>query len=342
MAFTYRMTDGDIRQLIHLRATNNAIFTGQKNSAMQGWRAIRREMGLQAMLSASQLKKKWGNMKEKYRAIKNSPGGLQNRTKSWRWFHLMDEALSGRLAGSAKVVEPSVLDDDEDAVPHFSFASMLARTPELNVTETGRVEGVPVPRDVFSLGTEVCGDNIFSKTESHEDAGPDLHSRNGVLYPSLLSKGIVAQSDNMAAMSAHSCPNDEERRALERRSKDIERDRANVERDRANVERERLALERDRAQLERDRISIQRDRAAIERDKVCLDRDRAFLDRDAAFLERDRALLERAKALLRCGGEPELVQTRLYQNLLAKDVDPLQLESTQRLVSLFQKLVEKF
>ncbi|XP_061750696.1 uncharacterized protein LOC133549367 [Nerophis ophidion] len=264
----------------------------------------------------------------------------------------MDESLRGGLVGTAKVVEPSVLDDDDDAVPHFSFASMVALTPELNVTETGRVEGVPVPRDMFSLGTEVCGDDNIGKTESHEDAGPDLHSRNGVLYASLLSEGIVAQSDNMAAMSAHSCPKDEERLDLERCYTDIESDRTNVKRDRTNVQRdrtsvkrdrtnlkrERLALERDQARLKRDRISLRRDLAALEREQVCLDRELALLARDVAFLERDRALLEETEALLRCGVEPELVQTRLYQNLLAKDVDP---HSIQQLVSLFQKLLEK-
>lgn len=30
-------------------------------------RAIRKEMGLQGVISARQLKKKWGNMKEKYK-----------------------------------------------------------------------------------------------------------------------------------------------------------------------------------------------------------------------------------------------------------------------------------
>lgn len=53
--------------MIQLRATNAAIFTGRRNSAMRGWRAIRKEMGLQGMLSARQLKKKWDNLKEKYR-----------------------------------------------------------------------------------------------------------------------------------------------------------------------------------------------------------------------------------------------------------------------------------
>ncbi|XP_054633581.1 uncharacterized protein LOC129181875 isoform X3 [Dunckerocampus dactyliophorus] len=316
-------------------------------------KAIRREMGLQGMLSARQLKKKWDNMKEKYRALKNSPEGLQNRTNSWRWLHLMDEAMSGRLAGTANVVEPSVLDDDEDAVPHFSFAHMVTHPPELEVKEMGTVEGVPVLQDVFSVGvTEVCGDNVVSKTESPGAASTELLSQNGVLYATLLSEGIMAQSDNnnnesMGPLSSPSCTDD---RLLDGRQ-DLERLLIDVERDRADVERGRVALERDRAALERDLVSIQRDRAAIERDRVCLDQDRAFLDRDRAFLERDRALLEQARALLKSqggirgtewAGEAEvMVQTRLHQNFLAVHVDPEQLESTQRLVSLFQKLVEK-
>nr|XP_057932404.1 uncharacterized protein LOC131131589 isoform X2 [Doryrhamphus excisus] len=346
MAFSYRMTDRDIQQLIHLRATNHAIFTGQRNSAMQGWRAIRREMGLQGMLSARQLKKKWDNMKEKYRALKNSPEGLQNRTNSWRWFHLMDEAMSGRLAGTAKVVEPSLLDDDEDAVPHFSFAHMVTHPPELKVNE--RVEGVQVLQDVFTVGvTEVRRDNVISKTESPGDASTEPLCQNGVLYATLLSEGIMAHSDDNNSMVPMSSPSCADGRLLDERQ-DLEKRLIEVERDRVDVQRDRAALQRDRAALERDRVSIQRDRAAIERDRVCLDRDRAFLDRDRAFLERDRALLEQANALLKSPGEIREIEQAspgevegLYQHVLAVDVDPEQLESTQRLVSLFQKLVDK-
>ncbi|KAK2842888.1 hypothetical protein Q5P01_013088 [Channa striata] len=69
----------DNRLMIQLGATNAAIFSGRKHSAMRGWRTIRKEMGLQGILSAQQLKKKWDNMKDIYHHYKNSSERLQRQ-----------------------------------------------------------------------------------------------------------------------------------------------------------------------------------------------------------------------------------------------------------------------
>lgn len=375
--------------MIQLRATNAAIFTGRRNSAMRGWRAIRKEMGLQGMLSARQLKKKWDNLKEKYRALKNPPEGMETTTppSSWRWFHLMEEAMSGRLAGTANIIQPSLLDEDEDnnaALPPLIIPNMGGAFSGL--VGTGTLEGAGTPQEVLDLSEiESCGKvEAVSRTESPaEVVAAEGHTRRpecelsqpAALYVTLLpdrtnetpssSRNIVREASEVDRKLAEL---QTERRALEREQAEFDRELIALERDRELLSRDMATLERDRTAIDRDRAAVERDRAAVERDRVFLDRDRAFLDRDRAFLERDRVFLERARedlerarALLRreravleregaavdghqaeMTAEKEVVlQTRFYQSLMAADLDPDQLETRQRLVSLFQRLVEK-
>ncbi|XP_045894182.1 uncharacterized protein LOC123962210 isoform X2 [Micropterus dolomieu] len=435
---TEGVTDRDIRLMIQLRATNAAIFTGRRNSAMRGWRAIRKEMGLQGMLSARQLKKKWDNLKEKYRlpgiqhledgdkcscssaaqsqsldfcqicwradsgrlycrrsmgvsekALKNPPEGMETTTppSSWRWFHLMEEAMSGRLAGTANIIQPSLLDEDEDnnaALPPLIIPNMGGAFSGL--VGTGTLEGAGTPQEVLDLSEiESCGKvEAVSRTESPaEVVAAEGHTRRpecelsqpAALYVTLLpdrtnetpssSRNIVREASEVDRKLAEL---QTERRALEREQAEFDRELIALERDRELLSRDMATLERDRTAIDRDRAAVERDRAAVERDRVFLDRDRAFLDRDRAFLERDRVFLERARedlerarALLRreravleregaavdghqaeMTAEKEVVlQTRFYQSLMAGDLDPDQLETRQRLVSLFQRLVEK-
>lgn len=199
--------------------------------------------------------------------------------------------------------------------------------------------------------SEASGDG---KTEVPADAGSQLQPHDAAQYTTLLPEGLAADAVHSDDAGAPACGSPAEheqlhdRRGLGPRSKGLEQERA--------------ALVQERVALERERAVLERERAALERDRVCLDRDRAFLDRDRAFLERDRALLDRARekaarsgSLLanaeemaenrRGDGEPlgkEGVEpTRFCQNLMAIDVGFEQLESTQRLVSLFSKLVDK-
>ncbi|XP_031168972.1 uncharacterized protein LOC116059844 isoform X1 [Sander lucioperca] len=391
-ANTYRMTDRDITRMIQLRATNTSIFTGKRNSAMRGWRAIRREMGLQGTMTAWQLKKKWDNLKEKYKVMKNPPAGMESLTQpsSWRWFRLMDEALSGRLAGTAPVIEPSPQDeDDEDgtALPRLILPDTGAAFPELSVDEKGTLEGIGALGEGLRLaGAEACGDiEAASRTGTPAEADaaggdgdrcqptvmeshPVINtSQPGLLYATLLPSCTAIKTPSSSTHAAAAARElDEKRAELQGEWRALEREQAEFERELIALERDRELLNRDTAALERDRTLIERDRAVLDRDRAFLDRDRAFLDRDRAVLERDRAVLdrdredlERERALWRrerdgpaaaavdgqqadMATEKEVVlRTRFYQSLMAADVDPDQRESRQRLVSLFQKLVEK-
>ncbi|MED6234460.1 hypothetical protein ATANTOWER_030581, partial [Ataeniobius toweri] len=54
-------------QFIKLRGENDHLFTGAKNSATVAWRTILEKMGQQGKVTPLQAKKKWDNMKRKYK-----------------------------------------------------------------------------------------------------------------------------------------------------------------------------------------------------------------------------------------------------------------------------------
>ncbi|XP_052330791.1 uncharacterized protein LOC118401115 isoform X3 [Oncorhynchus keta] len=138
--YNYKMSENDISRLIKLRATNDAIFTGKRNSAMPAWRAMLVELGLEGKLTTGQLKKKWENLKKKYKDFKYPPLGMEKvNPMSWRWFHLMDDAIEGRLAGSARILNPSLFDFGE--VGDVSFASSPTTSPIANKRLCMRPEG---------------------------------------------------------------------------------------------------------------------------------------------------------------------------------------------------------
>ncbi|KAG7521581.1 hypothetical protein JOB18_001654 [Solea senegalensis] len=377
MANTYRMTDEDIRLMIQLRASNAAVFTGRKNSALIGWRAISKELGLEGLVSAQQLKKKWGNMKEKYKLLKYPPAGMENVTKptSWRWFHLMEQAECGHLAEDTRIIPTCHMEEDEElggALLPLSSSNMEEDISALGVIDTGSLEsedGLMEITDVRTLNT------AESPTEVVTDIGvqvcvksPERKIKSTTLLPHTDTvKPLLLPPLSPSSSSRHV---ELESAELDRKLSELQRERQVLEREQAEFDRELIALERDRELLNRDMVTVQRERTAVDRDRAAVERDRALLERDRAFLDRDRAVLERDKVFLERaredlerertllkrekeaaavdGGQAEtvtdkevLLQTKFCESLRATDLDPDQLETRQRLVSLFQKLVEK-
>ncbi|XP_061697151.1 uncharacterized protein LOC133511996 [Syngnathoides biaculeatus] len=111
---SYKMSEAETERLIKVRAANEAMFTGRKHSAKPAWRAVLQELGLQGKLSTEQLAKKWDNLKRRYKELKFPPHGAESNPSSWPWFHLMNDAAEGRLAGAAPVLAPVADEEDED------------------------------------------------------------------------------------------------------------------------------------------------------------------------------------------------------------------------------------
>uniref|UniRef100_A0A8C2X335 Myb/SANT-like DNA-binding domain-containing protein n=1 Tax=Cyclopterus lumpus TaxID=8103 RepID=A0A8C2X335_CYCLU len=227
-------------------------------------RAIRKEMGIQGALTPQQLKKKWDNLKDKYR---NPPVGMETQTNSWRWFHLMDEAMSG--------ARPSLLSEDAAAI-----ALLLPKT------EGGSPGPGPGSRALGGVGT-LSGIEAESRTGS-----PVQFSA----IPDRVHVSPPARNESQTALlyAAH-VPDEARLEALQREWRALEAEQAEFDGELIALERDRELLSRDTAALERDRVLLERDREVLDRDRVVLDRDRAFLDRDRAFLDRDRVFLERAR-----------------------------------------------
>ncbi|XP_071317607.1 uncharacterized protein [Trachinotus anak] len=170
--------------MIQLRATNAAVFTGRRN-CHERLEGHKEGDGAAGGMSARQLKKKWDNLKEKYRVLKNPLEDMENLTKpsSWRWFHLMDEAMSGRLAGTANVVQPCLLDEDEE---HTSDLPLLSPPntreefsfPGLGVVDSGTLGEVGAPGGVLEIGGVKAENRAESPAETVAAGGDGEHMRH--------------------------------------------------------------------------------------------------------------------------------------------------------------------
>uniref|UniRef100_A0A3Q2TM04 Uncharacterized LOC105929716 n=1 Tax=Fundulus heteroclitus TaxID=8078 RepID=A0A3Q2TM04_FUNHE len=107
--FSPTVTEEDVKRLIQFRASNEALFTGKRNSAKIAWSTILKGLGLEGKLTADQIAKKWDNLRTKYKDLKQPYQGQEHLgavVESWPWFHIMDEAMQGRLFNSSLVLSP--------------------------------------------------------------------------------------------------------------------------------------------------------------------------------------------------------------------------------------------
>ncbi|XP_035772505.1 uncharacterized protein LOC102783779, partial [Neolamprologus brichardi] len=256
--FTYKLSEDDTRRLIELRAANESLFTGRRNTAKPAWRGIVKEMGLTGKITPDQVAKKWDNLKTKFKDLKFPPRGMEGQTNpaSWPWFQLMSDALEGRLTGkaprvtpvcSAPLLAPVTQDDDQHPDPAPRHRPRAAPAPP-PAPPTSRPSSSDYAADAF-------GDGAEQNQRSSETCDGPL--------------GGLEREWEMV---------ERERAALEREREMVERDRAALERERAAVQAERLWLDRERAAVERDRAMVEQERAALGRDREVLDQRALMLN----------------------------------------------------------------
>ncbi|XP_061566237.1 trichohyalin-like [Cololabis saira] len=107
----YKWTDVDTETLIRWRSANDCLFNGRRNAARKGFEVYVSEHGLVGRVEPNKVKRKWENLKQKYRELKTSRTGVgmegeETTATSWKWFSLMDEALSRRHS----MVSPVLVD----------------------------------------------------------------------------------------------------------------------------------------------------------------------------------------------------------------------------------------
>lgn len=262
--------------------------------------------------------------------LKNPPEGKLNKTKpnSWRWFQLMDEAMSGRLAGTAHILDPSLFEDREEGqpdLPRLGVGVMKESSSEMSVDDTRLPEGDAVPGDTRTPRDIQSPVGVWVLEEAEADGGDPIPIPNptecvqalptsesvmdngptSTLYATLLSDFTIASEgkyNKVSEVAQTSISTDKnitmETAELDRQIAELETERQALEREQDEIDREGLALERERQLLKREVVSVERERAGIDRDRAAIDRDRAALDRDRAALDRDRAALDRDRAAL--------------------------------------------
>ncbi|XP_077066932.1 uncharacterized protein LOC143720888 [Siphateles boraxobius] len=251
----YKMSTEDITKLIQLRSSNSALFDGRKNSSKTAWSAILREMGLDEKMTTEQIAKKWENLKARYKDAKYPPTGVEKNPTCWKWFNLMDDALSEEF--EEKISQQVITSEAEnDNAPHPS-----KRLRQIKV-------GGEILEFLEEEGTSV---NVPAATKPH-----------------LVKEGI-----QKGKQTAESYSLDIMRTKLQRDRQLLEKELGGLDREKALLERERALAERERAALHRDRSQVEKDKAAVKRDKTSLEQDRARLQKDRDALARDRAALEK-------------------------------------------------
>ncbi|XP_071756221.1 uncharacterized protein LOC139912345 [Centroberyx gerrardi] len=236
---SYKMTDQDTRRLIKLRAANEALFTGRRNAAKAAWKAILKELGLLGKVSTYQMSKKWDNLKRRYKDLKYPPVGMESMAdsaSSWPWFHLMNEAMEGRLATSAPLLTPVTQEDEQQPDP------------------APRHRPRPPPPSSSDYGQESFGD------------APDQCQRTADQCDGPLG-GLDREWEMVERERAAV---EREREMVERDRAAVERERSAVQAERLWLERERAAVERDRAIVEQERAALGREREVLDQRALML------------------------------------------------------------------------
>ncbi|ROJ30471.1 hypothetical protein DPX16_1037 [Anabarilius grahami] len=101
---------------IRLRVENKQLFTGGRDTAANGYRLILEKMGLEGRVSHAQAKKKWDNLKTKYKECKCPATGQGTEdgkatAANWPWFALMEEALGQSAAVSPPCLIASIQEE---------------------------------------------------------------------------------------------------------------------------------------------------------------------------------------------------------------------------------------
>ncbi|XDV31514.1 hypothetical protein PO909_002505, partial [Leuciscus waleckii] len=83
------------------RVAHEALFTGKRNAAIKGFESFVVEQDLHGKATAAFVKKKWENLKQKYKDLKCPQTGRgtedgETTAASWKWYTAVDEAIGGR------------------------------------------------------------------------------------------------------------------------------------------------------------------------------------------------------------------------------------------------------
>ncbi|KAG1960258.1 histone-lysine N-methyltransferase, H3 lysine-79 specific [Pimephales promelas] len=94
----FKWTDANTADLIVWRVRNNGLFTGRRNAAIKAFELYVKEKQLEGKVTPAWVRKKWENLKQKYKDLKSlSMAGGDTAIATWKWYAIMDGALSGEI-----------------------------------------------------------------------------------------------------------------------------------------------------------------------------------------------------------------------------------------------------
>lgn len=240
--------------------------------------------------------------------LKHPPEGVEVFPDVWPYFSLMDNAMAGRLEGSAPILK---------AFPHNKDnGEFLIKPKKKKLAAMVKSSIVAAPTEIeFPLNGIEDGE-VVAEQEGPQDIDCILQEV------------------------------EDERRTTCSEQQVAEREKEVMERERLVLQRERAVLDREIAVLDRDRAVLERERAALDREKAVMERERAMVERDRDALRRDRLALEREKARLMSlseekeGSEEEVTEESSSNSSNVKESDDM--DRKQRLIHLFEKLIDNF
>lgn len=241
-----------------------------------------------------------------HQELKYPPEGVKVFPEVWPHFSLMDDAMEGRLQGTAPILE---------ALPHNSNNSDFL--PAL----------VPKKRRVLSVEASSFTDVVASEPEievslnGNED-GEDEEDATVLERCEEVIRVIpkVETGSEQQMTTREQLLDQKEKMVLDREMSTLDRERVLLEREHAVMERERAVMERERAVLEREKSMIEKDREALHRERLALDQEKARWERASAQSERTEKTTEKD----------------------GKVMDSDAVDRKERFLYLFEKLVENF
>ncbi|XP_034047074.1 uncharacterized protein LOC117528550 [Thalassophryne amazonica] len=162
--FVFKWSKELTAEFIKLRAESEHLFTGARFSARMGWRTILQKMGLQKKVTPLQAKKKWDNLKKKYKDCKYPEAGEgvagKPNAATWPWFSLMDEMLGPFTTPPLKIITISddtpetstAMGDQEENDEDYSPCCRLERKRKRNQE---KVELLELIREDMKLQREI-------------------------------------------------------------------------------------------------------------------------------------------------------------------------------------------
>ncbi|XP_047246241.1 uncharacterized protein si:dkeyp-38g8.5 isoform X2 [Girardinichthys multiradiatus] len=265
-------------------------------------------MGLHRSMTHRQASKKWENLKKRYKELKNPPEGVKAVPESWPLFSLLNDAMEGRLQGSAPILK---------ALSNNSNNSDFLPAP------------TPKRRRVSSMEVSTAVDHRAGKAEVEVLLnGDEDGSAVATLQESEEVNDFIQEVD--ISLDSEPLGSKSEQLLLEREKKN--RDIAALDREWALLEREKATMERERGVMERERAVMERERAVIEREKLMLEKDRDALRSERLALEKEKARWERRFA------QKEITEETAEDGSKVMNSDAV--DRKERFLCLLEKLAE--